>query len=91
MEFATREILNKFINQDKNISDLANFDVLKQPCACLALKYYFAEGIKAKDDISSVKEKYYSDLYKAKINEASAVINQVETSVNFWGQTRVDR
>lgn len=91
IEFATREILNKFITQDYDISDLANFDVLKQPCACLALKYYFAEQIKAKDDIASIKEKYYANLYTQKINEAGNVINKVETDVKLWGQTIIER
>ena len=91
IEIATREILSLFINQGGDISELTNFNVLKIPCACLALKYYWMEQVKNKDDVSSIKLDQYTELYKAKIIEASSTINMQETNVSLWGQTRIDR
>jgi len=91
IEFATREILSLFINQGADISKVSNFNTLKIPCACLALKYYWMEQVKKKDDVASIKMDHYDNLYKDKIIEAGNTINSQETNVNLWGQTRIER
>jgi len=87
IDIATSEVLDIFLMQEQDISDLVNRDILRQPTALLALHYIFMEAIKAKEDAPSMKADSYLQKYKEKITDASNVINNTEDDVKIFGQT----
>lgn len=91
IDVATGEIIRSFQTQKQDYSNLTNRDILRTPCALLALHYIFNELAKEKDDIPSKNASDYLNRYKASIKEVSDYINVTEQKVSVFGQTRCER
>lgn len=93
INIATREVINNFISQDQEFTDLSARDLsrLREPVALRALYLIFFELIKNDEDTASLKADSYAKLYGSKIREILDIITKQNDDIAAFGQTRLIR